>query len=319
MAWLTLGDYARGWEEFEARWRHQDAANPAYAGPIWHGEPLEGRTILLHIGQGLEGLGDTVQFIRYAPQVKARGGRVVLESQMPLAPIMATCPGIDQIVPKGEPLPEYDLRAPLLRLMGLFTSSVESIPAPIPYLTVEPGRAARWRERLNRIPGFKVGIVWQGNPKHTRDRDRSFRLANFEKLARIEGVQLISLQKGLGAEQIQELGGRFPVVEFGDEVDPGMKTILDTPAIMMNLDLVITPDTALAHIAGALGVPLWIALPFAPDWRWMLDREDSPWYPSARLFRQTEIRRWSPAFDQMASALATLVESTNIKMRSSEI
>jgi tetratricopeptide (TPR) repeat protein len=300
LALLILGDFERGWEEFEWRWRCRDLTMPAHPRPLWHGEPLAGRTILLHVEQGL---GDTIQFIRYAALVKARGGRVIVECQKPLVRLLETCSGIDQVVAKGEALPDFDTHCPLLRLMGLFTTTLETIPASIPYLTTDPARIDRWRERLSPLPGFKVGIAWQGNPKHTRDRDRSFPLAHFERLARIGGVQLISLQKGSGTEQLRELGGRFPVVDLGDDVDPGLATIQDTPAVMMSLDLVITPDTSLAHLAGALGIPVWIALPFAPDWRWLIGREDSPWYPTARLFRQTERGRWGPVFDRMAVAL----------------
>lgn len=300
LALLILGDFARGWEEFEWRWRCRDLTMPAHPRPLWNGEPLAGRTILLHVEQGL---GDTIQFIRYAAPVKARGGRVVVECQRPLVRLLETCPGIDQVVAKGEPLPDFDTHCPLLRLMGLFTTTLETIPASIPYLTADPARIGRWRERLRSLSGFKVGIAWQGNPKHTRDRDRSFPLTEFEPLARIAGLQLISLQKGFGTEQLRALGGRFPVADLGDEVDPGLATIQDTPAVMMSLDLIISPDTALAHLAGALGVPVWIALPLAPDWRWLIGREDSPWYPTARLFRQTERGRWGPVFDRMAVAL----------------
>jgi ADP-heptose:LPS heptosyltransferase len=187
--------------------------------------------------------------------------------------------------------------------MGIFTQSLETIPAPIPYLTAEPARVDRWRTRLAAWPGFKVGIAWQGNPKHTRDRDRSFPLVHFETLAAIETVRLVSLQKGYGVEQIRELRGRFPLIELGDELDPGLEMMQDTPAAMMSLDLVITPDTSLAHLAGALGVPVWIALPKSPDWRWLIGREDSPWYPTARLFRQSDRGRWSPVFDRISAAL----------------
>ncbi len=191
--------------------------------------------------------------------------------------------------------------------MCLITRSVEAIPAPIPYFRADPARVDRWRDRLANWPGFKVGIAWQGNPKHSRDRDRSFPLSLFQRLSGIEGVHLISLQRGVGTDQIHALAGHLPVIDLGDEVDPGMAMMEDTPAIMMGLDLVIAPDTAVAHLAGALGVPVWIALPLGPDWRWMLDREDSPWYPTARLFRQTELGCWEPVFDRIAASLTERV------------
>jgi hypothetical protein len=268
------------------------------------GEPLEGRTILIHFDQGL---GDAIQFVRYAALVKARGGRVIVACQEPLVPLLQTCPGIDQVITRGEALPPFDVHSPLMRLMCLFTRTAQEIPATVPYLRADPVRIARWREHLDAWPGFKVGIAWQGNPKHTRDRDRSFRLTHLEKLAGVEGVRLISLQKGYGAEQLDSVVDRFAVVDLGALVDPEPATMQDTPAVMMSLDLFITPDTSLAHLAGALGVPVWIALPAAPDWRWMLERTDSPWYPSARLFRQTERGHWDPVFDRILAALKAAV------------
>jgi tetratricopeptide (TPR) repeat protein len=300
LALLTLGKLEQGWREFEWRWRCSDLAMPAHPRPLWNGEPVPGHTILLHVEQGL---GDTIQFIRYAALVKERAGRVVVECQAPLVRILKTCPGIDQVVARGEALPEFDSHTPLLRLMGLFTTTLETIPASIPYLAAEAARTERWRERLRAWPGFRIGIAWQGNPRHTRDPDRSFPLAQFERLARIEGIRLISLQKGFGVEQLRQLGNRRSVIDLGEEVDPSSTTMRDTPALMMGLDLVITPDTSLAHLAGALGVPVWIALPRAPDWRWLTDREDSPWYPTARLFRQPERGRWDIVFDRITAAL----------------
>ena len=180
-------------------------------------------------------------------------------------PFLQTCPGIDLVVARGEPSPDFDVHSPLLRLMGFFTTSLEAIPAPIPYLRAEAVRVEFWRQRLIAWPALKVGIAWQGNPRHTRDPDRSFPLARFQRLARIEGVQLINLQKGFGTEQLRDMGSLFTVVDFGEEVDPGLTNMWDTPALMTALDLVITPDTSLAHLAGALGIPVWIALPRAPE------------------------------------------------------
>jgi tetratricopeptide (TPR) repeat protein len=308
LAILVLGDLERGWQEFEWRWKCHDLRMPKHPRPLWEGEPLDGRTILLHVEQGL---GDTIQFVRYTAQVKARGGRVVVECQKPLVPLIRTCPGIDVVVPQGEPLPPFDLHTPLLRLMGLFKTRIGTIPAPIPYLTADPQRVVHWREVLGRLPrGFKIGIAWQGNPRHTRDADRSFPLTQFERLAGIEGVQLINLQKGVGNEQLARLDGQFPVVDFGEAVDPGLKTMQDTPALMMSLDLIVTADSSLAHLAGALGRPVWIALPRAPDWRWLIDREDSPWYPTARLFRQARRGEWEPVFERLGKELQKKVRST---------
>ncbi|MGP0068649.1 MAG: hypothetical protein ACLQGP_34245, partial [Isosphaeraceae bacterium] len=299
--WLTLGDFEWGWQGFEEQVRHRNRFAPFRPQQLWMGEPLEGRTILLHPDQGL---GDTIQFLRYATILQARGARVIVACQEALVRLAETCPGIDRVITQGDPLPEFDVHSTLTRVMCLITRSVDAIPAPIPYFRADPERVERWRDRLAASTGYKVGIAWQGNPKHSRDRDRSFPLAQFEKLAGLEGVRLISLQRGAGSEQLHAPARRFPVIDLGEEVDPDMATMADTPAIMMNLDLVIAPDTAVAHLAGALGVPVWIALPLGPDWRWMLDREDSPWYPAARLFRQTELGRWEPVFDRIADALA---------------
>jgi tetratricopeptide (TPR) repeat protein len=300
LALLVLGDLERGWQEFEWRWKCRDLTMPKHPEPLWEGEPLEGRTILLHVEQGL---GDTIQFIRYAALVSARGGRVVVECQRPLVSLVMTCPGVDQVVTKGEALPPFDVHTPLLRLMGVFKTTLETIPAAIPYLSAKADRVAYWRKKLAHYAGFRIGIAWQGNPRHTRDADRSFALANLEGIARIDGVQLISLQRGHGLEQLSQFAGHFSVIDLGDDVDPGLVTMRDTPAIMKCLDLVITADTSLAHLAGALGVPVWIALPLAPDWRWLTGREDSPWYPTARLFRQTGRGCWGPVFERMESAL----------------
>ena len=206
---LTLGQFDLGWEEFEGRVRGRNAARPGHSRPLWMGEPLTGRTILLHVEQGL---GDTIQFMRYIAQVKQCGGRVLFLCPQPLVRLAATCPGIDVVVPHGDRLPEFDVHSPLMRLMRFFSKTVDDIPAPIPYLQADPIRVAHWRERLAGGQVLRVGIAWQGNPKHKQDRDRSFPLAHFERLVAIEDVRLFSLQKGFGIEQIRELADRFPLV-----------------------------------------------------------------------------------------------------------
>ncbi len=303
-ALLTLGDFDRTWDELDAETSDRNPSVRWRSDQLWMGEPLNGRTILLHEEQGL---GDAIQLIRYAPLVKARGGHVVLVCRRPLVHLAQTCMGIDNVVSRDEPLPPFDVHAPLIRLMCLFTRTVQGIPSTIPYVSADSARVDHWRDRLAGRPGLKVGIAWQGNPKFSRDRDRSFPLSVFETLAAIEGVLLISLQKGFGEEQLRGLPRRFPVLEFGDELDPDPSTIQDTQALMMNLDLVITPDTMLAHLAGALGVAVWIALAKASDWRWLVDRDDSPWYPTARLFRQSERGRWEDVFDRIAAGAEEMV------------
>ncbi len=307
MSRLMLGDYARGWPEFAWRWRSGDLVMPAYPQPLWRGEPLIGKTILLWPEQGV---GDVIQFLRFAAMVKARGPKAVLVLvPADLAPLVSTCPGVDRIVTRVEVGPDagFDVHAPLMDLPAIFGTTVATIPTPIPYLAAEPARVERWRDRLASIAGFTVGITWAGNPVNPIDRERSFPLAMLEPLARVEGVRLVSLQKRHGVEQVAALAGRFPVVELGDDFDRGPGAFLDAAAVMRSLDLVVTADTATGHLAGALGVPVWVALSTIADWRWLANGDASPWYPSARLFRQARPREWGPVFDRMAEALADRV------------
>jgi tetratricopeptide (TPR) repeat protein len=303
VVWLLLGDYERGWPEYEWRWKCKEFTPPPFAQPTWDGSPLDGRTILLHAEQGL---GDTLHMIRYAPLVKGRGGTVIVNAPAALHPLLARCPGIDRLVAPGSALPAFDVHASLLSLPSLFGTTVATIPAPDRYLTADPGLVARWRGELERYEGLRIGIAWQGNPRQGSDRQRSFPLAHFEALARVPGVHLFSLQKGPGSEQLQGLSGRFPVVDLGSTLDEAAGAFMDTAAVMMNLDLVIGADTSLVHLAGALGVPVWVALAYAADWRWLRHREDSPWYPSARLFRQSRPGDWPEVFGRMADALRSM-------------
>jgi Flp pilus assembly protein TadD len=300
MARLVQGDFEGGWREYEWRWRGSESFRRNFRQPLWDGSPLGGRTILLHAEQGF---GDTLQFIRYVPLVQARGGRVVVECQKPLIDLLATCPGVAQVVDREAILPDFDVYAPLLSLPGIFHTTLATIPAEVPYLKPDAETVRRWQRELEGFPGFKIGIAWQGNPSHRRDHFRSFPLALFEPLARIPGVYLFSLQKGPGAEQLDALGGRFPVTDLGRQLDGSSRSFLEGAALVQNLDLVICADTALAHLAGALAKPVWVALPFPPDWRWLLEREDSPWYPTLRLFRQTTPGDWQDVFARITEAL----------------
>lgn len=304
LVWLQMGRYADGWREYEWRWRRPASPPRGFTQPQWDGSPLEGRTILLHMEQGL---GDMIQFIRYAPLVKDSGGTVVVECPAFLIPLFSGCPGIDRLVPERGALPPFDVHAPLLSLPHLLGTTLESIPAAVPYLSAEPALVDHWRRQLAPGREFTIGIAWQGNPHHKWDRHRSFALAEFDPLARLPGVRLISLQKGPGLEQLHRPARRFPVMELPEPLDEAHGAFMDTAAILKNVDLVITPDTALAHLAGALGVPVWVALSVIVDWRWFLDREDSPWYPTARLFRQSYLGDWARVFDRMAHEVHQLL------------
>ena len=190
-----------------------------------------------------------------------------------------------------------------MSLPGIFRTNMETIPANIPYLQADQKLVEHWREELSTIDGFKIGIAWQGNPEYISDRKRSVPLEQFGRMANIDGVRLISLQKGPGTEQLKSVEGKFSVVDLGDKLDKSGGAFMDTAAILKNLNLVITSDTALPHLAGALGVPVWMALALVPDWRWLLQREDSPWYPTMRLFRQMRPGNWDDVFARIAEEL----------------
>jgi tetratricopeptide (TPR) repeat protein len=300
LLWLLLGNFEQGWPEYEWRWTQPTFVRRHAQVPLWDGSDLGGRTILLHAEQGL---GDTIQFIRYALLVKHRSGTVLVECHPALVRLLANVPGIDRLLAKGSPLPPFDVQAPLLSLPGIFKTTEHTVPTAVPYLHADPELVQRWRQKLQPLQGLKVGIAWQGDPTYRNDRHRSIALALFSSLARVEGVNLISLQKGPGTEQLQALAGQFKVLVLGNRLDEDAGPFMDTAAIMKNLDLVVSSDTAVAHLAGALGVPVWVALPRVPDWRWLLEREDNPWYPTMRLFRQTRAQHWEDVFERIAEAI----------------
>jgi Flp pilus assembly protein TadD len=299
---LARGDWPAGLAEYEWRWKSKKfSMAPVFARLLWDGSPLAGRTILLHAEQGL---GDTIQFIRYAALVKQRGGRVIVACQKALLRLLAGCPGIDELVPQDRPVPAVDVQAPLLSLPRIFGTTPETIPADVHYLSADPALVEHWRRQLSPWQGFKVGVVWQGSRQHVADRKRSVPLRQFAPLARLPGVHLFSLQKGDGVEQLHSLPELFPITDLGARMDDAVGPFLDMAAIMKNLDLVIGCDTAVIHLAGALGVPVWVALPLAADWRWLQDREDTPWYPTMRLFRQLKPDDWDGVFRRLTTALA---------------
>jgi tetratricopeptide (TPR) repeat protein len=307
LAYLLQGDYAHGWSEYDWRWRCRDfVTKPIDEKHGWDGSPLDGRTILLHAEQGL---GDALQFIRFAPQVKQQGATVIVACPAGLIPLLSRCAGIDQLVDYRQLTVKFDVETPLLSVPGKVGATLETIPAKVPYLFGDSEREEHWRQELSRRPGFKIGIAWQGNRDHPEDRFRSVALSRFAPLAR-EGVQLISLQMGAGREQIDEVAGQFSVLELAPSQE-GSWTFLDDAAVMKSLDLVVAVDTAVAHLAGGLGVPVWVALAYAPDWRWLLHREDSPWYSTMRLFRQTRFNEWDDVFESMSRELTKLLAQRN--------
>ena len=314
-AWLYHGDYRRGWPEFEWRLKRRCFQGFLVHRPLWGGEDLDGQFILLHYEQAL---GDTLQFIRFAEPVQRRGGRVLMLCPPPLLRLFAHCPWVDLAFDGTTPgQPDCQVHAPLMSLPAILGTTLGTLPARVPYLGVDPLVADHWGSVLADTLAaaglayrpasdgrfsqpFLIGVVWQGSPSHPGDRWRSFPLAQFAPVADVPGVQLISLQVGHGRDQIAALGGRFPILEL-----PGRRPrdFLDTAAIMTHLDLVIAPDSSVAHLAGGLGLPTWAALSTQAEWRWMADREDSPWYPTMRLFRQKTLGDWDDVFRRMAEAL----------------
>jgi Glycosyltransferase family 9 (heptosyltransferase) len=263
--------------------------------PLWRGEgDIAGQTILLHSEQGF---GDSIQFCRYVPLVAARGARVLLEVDPPLCGLMATLAGVAQIVAKGDALPDYDLHCPLLSLPMAFETRLETIPASARYLHAPDSAVAQWRQRLGNARGLKIGLAWSGNPNHVRDRERSMAFDQLAPLLDIDAT-FVSLQKQYRPSETERL------VQTGiRDVSADLHDFTDTAALVSALDLVIAVDTGVAHLAGALGKPVWIMVTHAPDWRWLLDRDDSPWYPTVRLFRQDASRDWGDVVARVGDAL----------------
>ena len=301
---LRQGDFARGWAEYEWRLRKRGVPPKPPTQPAWNGFPPAGLTIRL---VGEQGLGDSLQFIRYAAILKARGASVVFESQERLLKILARTTGLDAIFAHGQEPPPHDFYAPLLSVPGMIGTGLDSIPADVPYVHPDPALVDYWRRELAAYPEFKVGINWQGNKDYAGDFHRSMALTHFAALARVPGVRLFSLQKNAGTEQLKALDGAFPVVDLGPRLDEANGPFMDTAAVMKNLDLFITSDTAVVHLAGAMGVPVWVALSAAPGWQWMAGREDSPWYPTMRLFRQPRLGEWTSVFERIAAELVRVV------------
>jgi len=290
---LQRGDYARGWKEYEWRWRM-----PAYSAtlrrftqPVWDGSPLGGSSILIH---GETGLGDMLQFVRYAPLVAERGGRVIVECQPSLRSLLQGVEGVDTVLAQGEPLPPFDKHVPLIMLPGLFGTTLDNIPWRGPYIRPAPERVAEWRALVEREhAALKVGLVWAGNPANWNDGRRSLPVSALSPLLGVPKAKFFSLQ--LGKSLAPEVG----VVDLTSRI----RDFGDTAALMSVLDLVIAIDTSVAHLGGAIGVPTWVLLGHAADWRYHLGRSDNPWYPGMRLFRQTRDGDWTGVVDAVVSTL----------------
>jgi tetratricopeptide (TPR) repeat protein len=297
VAKLTLGDFS-GWRGYEARWGVGFLASHRrnFAAPLWLGEQsLDGKTILLHAEQGF---GDTLQFVRYAPLFAGRGVNVILEVQPELARLLAPLPGVAAVIARGNPLPRFDCHCPLMSLPLAFATELATIPAQIPYIVPAYQDVALWRERLPRCRPL-IGLVWSGERSHDNDRNRSLRLETLLPLLRMSDVTFVSLQHEVRDEDRALLQEQSAVVHIGDR----FRDFCDTAAAVSLLDAVISADTAVAHLAGAMGKPLLLLLPFGADFRWLRERDDSPWYPTARLFRQPAFGDWGSVIDVLRHEL----------------
>jgi tetratricopeptide (TPR) repeat protein len=301
---LMTGDFEAGWAGREARWRGEmrPASYPKFSQPMWLGDTdLEGKTVLV---QEDEGLGDTIQFARYIPMLAARGARVVLVVRNTIYPLLSGMPGVWRCIPRvsTDPLPDFDLHCPICDLPRAFGTRLDTIPSTVPYLPAPSENLVHaWRDRLKRMGGrekLRIGLVWSGNPLHDNDHNRSIPLQSLLRIVDAD-ASFISLQKDLRAGDEALLGQT-------DIVDPTshLTDFAETAALVSCLDLVVTVDTSVAHLAGALGRPAWVLIPYVPDYRWLLDRENSPWYPTMRLFRQSELRNWDQVLDRVRNELA---------------
>jgi tetratricopeptide (TPR) repeat protein len=307
---LQSGYFADAWIDYEHRWTQTGMIPRTFPQPRWDGSPLIQKTLLVHAEQGL---GDSLQFLRLLPLIQRQGGKVVFECQPALVRLLQGIPGADLIVPAGSRLPDFDLHLPLMSLPGVLGTTLANIPANIAYVSADGALIEQWRQEIasqrpNHSKIFKIGIAWQGDLKHRGLSNRSLTrrslaLTLFEPLAKVKEVALFSLQVGPGSEQIPN--APFPLVDLGSRFDPN--SLEDLAATLMNMDLVVTIDTAVAHLAGALGRPVWNLLSTIACWRWLSGREDTPWYPTMRLFRQRQLGEWGEVMERVVNEVRALV------------
>jgi tetratricopeptide (TPR) repeat protein len=293
--------FREGWEDYEWRWKANGVPErwPAFDAPNWQGEELEGRRIAIFAEQGL---GDVLQFVRYLPLLAQRGAKVVFLAPAKLVRLLRPMSLEIDVVSSTDDQGPFDYQCALMTLPFRFATELSSIPSHVPYLKAERDRVARWATRLGGH-GYKIGIAWQGIPERTTNRGRSIPLAEFFPLSQVSGVRLISLQREHGLDQLDNLPTEVRVETLGDEFDRGPDAFLDTAAVMANLDLIISSDTSIAHLAGALARPTWVALKYVPDWRWLLGDEECRWYPTMHLFRQETDGDWKGVFSKIEEAL----------------
>lgn len=311
LAHLGTGNFAQGWEEYEWRWKRDTQGGPrVLSKPLWDGSSLDNKTILLHAEQGL---GDTLQFIRYAHLLKSLYAvKIIFATQDPLIPLMKLCPYLDHVTSLYAKVPFHDVQAPLLSMPYIMKTRIDSIPHTIPYLYADERLVRLWEEKLN-TGNFKIGICWQGNSNYsthflrTAVAAKSVQLQEFMPLLTMKNITVYNLQKSTGEEQAQSIKSCPCFVSFDKTFDEVHGRFMDTAAVIKNLDLMITVDTSIAHLAGGLGVPTWVLLPEPADWRWMIERTDTPWYPTMRLFRQPKAGDWKSVIQKIIDELRKLM------------
>jgi tetratricopeptide (TPR) repeat protein len=301
---LMYGDLKQGWREYEWRKKFKNYQDRNFTQPLWDGSEISGRTILIYSEKGFEGFGDTIQFIRYAPLIGNRGAKIIVECQKELKTLLRNVKGVQQVISYGDILPKFDVHCPFLSLPFVFNTTLEHIPSETPYITVNPLLVQKWRDKIqNDRSKLKIGLMWSGDLRHPRSQYRSCSLDIFSPLTEVNDISIYSLQKGQAAEQAKNPPEGMNLMDYTESFND----FSDTAALIENLDLVISVDTGVTHLAGALGKPVWTLLPFVPEWRWLLEREDSPWYPTMRLFRQTSPGNWK-------SIIARLLDNLHEKI-----
>ena len=325
LCYLAQGDFARGWPEYEWRLRCKKYAPRPFSQPLWRCQRMEGQTLLVHAEQGL---GDTLQFVRFLPMALERSAaRVVLEVQPALIPLLTDAgltaerlgPRFGGLLGRGNPPGPFDAHLPLMSLTHVLGITVESLPVATNYLRAQPARVERWRAALARYQRPWIGINWQGSADYWFDQFRSVPLAALAPLAGVPGATLLSLHKGSGESQIAAVAPQFSVVNLSEQLDVDGGAFLDTAAVMQCVDLVVSVDTSTVHLAGGLGVPVWMPTSAAPEWRWLLDRDDSPWYPGLRIFRQREPGCWQDVFERIAAELGLMIVAPDTSPRGDDV
>jgi tetratricopeptide (TPR) repeat protein len=301
LALLLSGDFNQGWKKYEWRWKLENRHLPVFAQPLWNGSSIDGLTILIH---GEQGFGDIIQFVRYVPLVAERGAKVLLRCGGELVSLLQNIRGIDKVLSYSEQPSDFDTYCPIATLPLLFGTTLDTIPAKIPYVGVSPSIIEKWEHRIQKDNStLRIGLVWSGNPKNIILKNKSFPLETFMPLGELHKIAFYSLQKGNASEQAKNPPKGITLLDYTDEIND----FSDTAALIENLDLVISVDTAVAHLTGALGKPIWTLLPFSPAWRWLLHRDDSPWYPTMRLFRQPSPGDWESVIEHVRGELLKLI------------